>query len=265
MRQGVTRGIARLGAAAALTLLAACGGPGPVPNRAYGVPPGFGDRDPHEWVGRTPSAYPVHGIDASRWQGEIDWPEAARGGVSFAWLKATEGGDLADPAFARNFRAALRAGVPAGAYHFFYLCTDAETQARWFIANVPRRPRALPPVLDIEYNHHSPTCRARPEPAAIRAEIRTFQRIVAAHYGTRPVIYTTPDFWRANDLGLLRGEEFWLRSVAGHPAETYPGARWHFWQYSGTGRAPGVAGDVDLNAFSGSPAAWSAWLARRRL
>ena len=251
--------------AAALALLAACAGPAPVAHRAYGVPPSFGDRDPFDWAGRTPSAYPVHGIDASRWQGEIDWPEVARGGVSFAWLKATEGGDLADPAFDRNFRAALRAGVPAGAYHFFHHCTDAETQAHWFIRQVPRRAGALPPVLDIEFTPRSPTCRTRPEPAAVRAEIRTFQRILAAHYGQRPVIYTTPDFWRLNDLGRLGGEEFWLRSVAGHPSDSYPGTRWSFWQYSGTGRVPGVSGDVDLNAFSGSPEAWAAWLARRRL
>lgn len=261
----MVHGYARLCAASALAFLAACGGPAPVAHRAYGVPPSFGDRDPYDWSGRTPSAYPVHGIDASRWQGEIDWPAAAHGGVAFAWLKATEGGDLADPRFAGNFRAALAAGIPAGAYHFFHLCTGAEAQARWLIANVPRRPGALPPVLDIEYNHRSPTCRVRPDPSVVRAEIRTFQRIVAAHYGQRPVIYTTPDFWRANDLGRLRGEEFWLRSVAGHPSETYPGARWRFWQYSGTGRVQGVAGDIDLNAFSGSSEAWSAWLADRRL
>lgn len=258
-------GIGRLAAlAVALAMLAACGSER-VPDRAYGVPPMFGDRDPHDWIGRTPAAYPVHGIDASRWQGQIDWPAVARAGVSFAWLKATEGGDRVDPLFAEHARGAARAGVPFGAYHFYYLCTDARTQARWFIRNVPRQRGSLPPVLDVEYNHASPTCRARPDPAHVRAEIATFQRLVGAHYGTRPVIYTTVDFWHANDLGRLRGEEFWLRSVAGHPSEKYPGARWSFWQYSGTGRIPGVSGDVDLNAFSGSKAAWDAWLRRRSL
>ena len=39
--------------------------------------------------------FPVHGIDVSKYQGAIDWPAAARGGVRFAWIKATEGGDHA--------------------------------------------------------------------------------------------------------------------------------------------------------------------------
>jgi lysozyme len=257
-------------AALALAFLAGCGSRGGVgeraSHRAHGVPPAFGDTDPHDWAGwNAPASYPVHGIDASRWQGAIDWSEVARSGVSFAWLKATEGGDIADPHFADHFHGAARAGVPAGAYHFYYLCTPAETQARWFIANVPRRPGALPPVLDIEFNHASPTCRLRPDPSVMRDEILTFQRIVGAHYGARPVIYTTVDFFAANDLGQLRGEEFWLRSVAGHPSEKYPGQRWSFWQYSGTGRVPGVAGDVDLNAFAGSREGWDAWLRQRRL
>ncbi len=249
---------------AALATLASCGRNERLSESAYVVPPSFGDSDPHDWVGRAPASYPVHGLDVARYQPPIDWRRAAEAGVAFVYAKATEGGDLADPMFKDHSGGARAAGIPTGAYHFFYLCTDAATQARWFIRNVPRRRGDLPPVLDIEYNQASPTCRARPEPAHIRAEIRTFQRIVGAHYGERPVIYTTVDFWRANDLGQLRGEELWLRSVAGHPSETYPGARWSFWQYSGTGRVPGVSGDVDLNAFSGSPEAWAAWLGRRQ-
>lgn len=253
------------GAIALVLLITACGaGKQDIP-RAYGVPPSFGDSDPYDWSGRTPASYPVHGIDVSRWQYSINWGQAANAGVSFAWLKATEGGDIFDPYFEENLRGARRAGVPVGAYHFYYHCTSAEDQARWYIKNVPRRGLTLPPVLDIEYNHASPTCPIRPAPSKIRSDIRTFQRILAAHYGQRPVIYTTVDFWEANDLESLRGEEFWLRSVAGHPSETYPNTPWVFWQYSGTGRVSGIEGDVDLNAFSGSPEAWAAWLARRSL
>ncbi len=244
--------------------LASCGGghPPDLP-RATGIPAAFGDSDPHDWEGTTPARHEVHGVDVSRWNGSIDWPEAARAGLSFVYIKATEGGDRADPLFEEHFSGARRAGLPAGAYHFYYHCTDAATQARWFIENAPRRSGALPPVLDIEFTPTSPTCRTRPDPEEVRKNIATFQRIVGAHYGTRPLIYTTVDFWRANDLGKLN-EEFWLRSVAGHPAETYPGTRWSFWQYTGTGRVPGVTSDVDLNAFNGSFADWQAWVLRRR-
>jgi lysozyme len=68
--------------------------------------PRFGDSDPVDFNGRAPHRYPVHGIDAARFQEKIDWRRAARAGVSFAFVKATEGGDLLDPMFKSHWRGA---------------------------------------------------------------------------------------------------------------------------------------------------------------
>jgi lysozyme len=225
--------------------------------------PRFGDADPHPWDGRDPSKYAVHGIDASRWQGQIDWPTAQANGVSFAFFKATEGGDIVDPAFDTYWEGAGRAGVPRAAYHFFYFCRPATEQARWFIKNVPRTKGALPPILDMEWNAHSPTCTRRPTAAHVRAEAGIFMATLERHYGQRPVIYTTVDFFADNQMGRMGRTDFWLRSVAGHPSTVYPGQNWTFWQYSGTGLVPGITGKVDLNVFAGSRAAWTDWVARR--
>lgn len=227
--------------------------------------PQFGDNDPvepEEWGGRYPWRYPVHGIDVARYQGDIDWKTAKRGGVAFAFIKATEGGDHLDAKFMQNWAGAGRAGVPRGAYHFYFFCRTAAEQARWFIRNVPKDPNALPPVLDMEWNHLS-SCKYRPEPAKVRAEMRRFLAMVERHYGKRPLIYTTVDFYADNDLGSLKGYEYWLRSVAGHPSEVYPGQRWSFWQYTGTGQIPGIEGDTDINVFAGSPESWRKWVADR--
>ncbi|MCP5085789.1 MAG: glycoside hydrolase family 25 protein [Rhodobacteraceae bacterium] len=221
----------------------------------------FEDTDPYEWTGRKPWNYPVHGIDVARYQNEIDWRQVRRSGVSFAYIKATEGGDHLDERFKENWRGAKRAGIPRGAYHFYYFCRPASEQARWFIRNVPRDGSALPPVLDIEWNHRSPTCDLRPEPRVIRAEMRVFLKRIASHYGKRPVIYATPEFYHTNELWRVRGYEFWLRSVADHPSEKYPGRGWAFWQYTGTGVVPGVEGRADINVFRGSREAWQAWVA----
>jgi lysozyme len=223
--------------------------------------PNFGDAKPHPWDGRAPSSYPVHGIDISRWQGEVDWPTARANGVNFAFLKATEGGDLVDPLFETNWRAARRAGVPVGAYHFWYHCRSAEEQARWFIRNVPRSPGALPPVLDMEWTPFSPTCRDRLPGAEIRAKARVFLRMLEAHYGQRPIIYAPVDFYRDAEMWKVGNYEFWLRSVAGHPQDVFGGQHWTFWQYSGTGLVPGIDARTDLNVFEGSPAEWAGWLA----
>lgn len=236
------------------------GGVVPVPVTAQD----FQDADPHDWQGQHPSHYPVHGIDVSRWQGAVDWPVARKGGVNFAFLKATEGGDTLDPAFKENWRAALRAGVPVGAYHFWYHCRPAAEQARWFIRHVPRSAGSLPPVLDMEWTPFSPTCTVRPPAETIRREARIFLDMLTAHYGQRPIIYSTPDFFETNQLWRLGRYDFWLRSVAGHPSEKYGGQHWTFWQYSGTGLVPGVTGKADLNVFSGSAEAWANWIATRR-
>ncbi len=225
--------------------------------------PKFGDNDPVEWTGRSPHGYRVHGIDVAKYQGDINWPTAKRGGVAFAFIKATEGADHKDEKFLQNWYNAGRAGVPRGAYHFYYFCRTAAEQARWFIRNVPKDPKSLPPVLDMEWNHQSKTCRYKPGAAKIRSEMRQFLSIIERHYGKRPLVYTTVDFYKDNHLGLLKGNEFWLRSVAGHPSEVYPSQRWSFWQYTGTGRIPGIKGDTDINVFEGSPDTWRRWVGQR--
>lgn len=226
---------------------------------SFATHPRFGDTDAFDWQGTAPAAFPVHGIDVSKYQGPIDWHLAHRSGVAFAYVKATEGGDHLDEMFAAHRAGARQAGVRWGAYHYFYFCRPAEEQARWFIRNVPRDAGALPHVLDMEWNPRSPTCTKRPDGADVRAEARKFLDILEGHYGKRPILYTTVDFYRDTGIGRLGGTQFWLRSVAGHPAETYGGARWTFWQYTGTGVVPGVQGPVDINVFGGTPDTWRQW------
>ena len=246
----------------ALVMTACTGGPATVLDVSLAVQnPRFGDADPVEWPTRTPWQYPVHGIDVARYQGDINWRETKRGGVAFAFIKATEGGDHLDPKFAENWQGAATAGVPRGAYHFYYFCRTPQEQARWFIRNVPKDPKSLPPVLDMEWNHGSKTCKAKPSPAKVRADMRIFLNIIKRHYGKSPIIYTTVDFYADNNLGQFKGFEYWLRSVAAHPKEVYPGQRWSFWQYTGTGEIPGIKGDTDINVFAGSPATWRDWVA----
>lgn len=223
----------------------------------------FGDSDPVDFVGKGPDRFKVHGIDAARFQQSVNWREAKRAGVEFAFVKATEGGDLLDPMFASHWKGARSAGIPTGAYHFYYFCTKPRVQARWFIRNVPKKRGALPPVLDMEWNPFSPTCKTRPPAAEVRRQMTIWLNVVERHYGQRPIIYTTPGFYKDNDLRRMSREEFWLRITAKTPKQAYPGQAWSFWQYSGTGLVPGFEGEVDLNVFAGNRRQWKAWLKAR--
>jgi len=225
----------------------------------------FGDHKPHSWKGsKNPKNYTIHGIDVSKYQGRIDWVQVKKAGIEFAFIKSTEGGDRLDERFRENWQAAKAAGLPRGAYHFYYFCRPAKEQAAWFIANVARETDSLPPVLDMEWNHLSPTCKLRPSADIVRREMRIFLRLIENHYGKRPIIYTTVDFFERNGLAEFKNYPLWLRSVAGHPDERYGGHPWMFWQYTGTGIIPGITTPTDINVFSSSRAVWEKWLGKLR-
>lgn len=209
------------------------------------------DSSPHPGVARA-HKMPVQGIDVSRWQGTIDWRAVAGAGVRFAFLKATEGVDYVDPQFQQNWKGAARAGVLRGAYHFMLWCRPVAEQMAWFRRNVPADPSALPPVIDAEWNGNPRSCPRKASREQALSMIREMSAAMEAHTGMRPIIYTDITFHAEVLEGESLPHEFWLRSVAAEPEERYRGRRWHFWQFTTTGRVPGIEGPVDRNAFAGS-------------
>ena len=225
--------------------------------RIYGS--SFTDAKPINFGRIQPRHYAVHGVDVSRWQANIDWERLRTRGANFAFIKSTDGGDHLDPMFKTNWRRAKEAGIRRGAYHFFYWCRSAGEQADWFIRNVPRDPDALPPVIDVEYNGES-SCKMRLSKARVLEKMAVFMEKLERHYGQRPIIYTAPDFYKDNLQGEFLNYPFWLRAVAQHPSVVYPGRKWLFWQYSGSGLSHGVDGRIDLNVFNGNEEAWHRWI-----
>ncbi len=204
--------------------------------------------------------YPVHGVDVSKYQGSIDWVSARADGTAFAFLKATEGGDRVDDRFMDNWVAARAAGVPRGAYHFWYHCRSGESQADWFIRNVPRDATALPPVIDIEWTPFSPTCTKRPSREDIVKEVMAMSNRLEAWYGKRPILYVPIDVHRERLVGAFPNHKFWLRAVRDHPKNVYEDRDFLFWQYTETGTVAGIKGPVDRNAFGGTREDWQRWM-----
>jgi lysozyme len=247
--------LSRFGAVLATALaLASCA---VMPSSRYATK---GDARPHEGVAAAHNL-PVHGIDISKWQGPVYWASVRAAGTQFAFIKATEGGDHVDERFMENWMAAKRAGVPRGAYHFVYWCRPAHEQAEWFKQNVPQDPDALPPVLDLEWNGQSVNCPKKVPREQALAMTRTLLREMEAHTGKRPLIYTDITFHREVLEGELPEYAFWIRSTAAEPQERYANRDWTFWQFTTTGRVPGVKGDVDRNTFYGTENQWRMFVA----
>lgn len=216
----------------------------------------LGDAKPNNGVAAA-HALPVHGIDVSRYQRRIDWASVAAAGKRFAYIKATEGGDHVDSFFLENWVGAQRAGLSRGAYHFMSWCRPVADQAAWFRQVVPQDPGALPPVLDLEWNPTSRTCPQRVSREKAHAMIQIMLDAMAQHTGKRPVIYTDINFHRDVLDGELSDYPHWIRSTAAEPHVRYGDRRWTMWQYTTTGRVPGISGDVDRNAFYGSETDWA--------
>jgi lysozyme len=189
--------------------------------------------------------YPVRGIDVSHHQRQIDWRRVAADDVAFAVIKATEGGDYVDNAFAANLRQARVAGLAVGAYHFFTFCRPGADQAKNFISVVPRDQTLLPPVVDIEFVGN---CPRRPSPEELSVELSAFLGPVEAAFGKTAILYVTDDAARAY-AGQIVGRPRWVRSLALQPGHD----DWIYWQYHDSGRVDGITGDVDLNVLQGGP------------
>jgi len=198
-----------------------------------------------------PSAaqYPVHGIDVSHHQGDIDWPQVATQDIDFVYIKASEGGDFRDPIFTTNRDGAIDAGLAVGAYHSFTLCTPGPTQAQNFIDVVPDS--ALPPVIDLEYVGN---CSSRPSVETFLVELSAFIDAIEERYGVQPVLYATRDFhWDYLAGSRLHTDRLWVRDLFGSASWPDNGTAL-FHQFANRGRLEGINGPVDLNVFLGSRA-----------
>lgn len=195
-----------------------------------------------------PVNYSVHGIDVSKFQGNVNWMAVRQMQVddirlSFAFIKATEGITRQDATFKRNWERAKDAGVIRGAYHFFYSTRDPIKQAINFKNVVQLETGDLPPVLDIEVHNNQP-------PAVIRSTARIWLEEMEKAYGVKPIIYTNINFYEKY-LGA-EFDEYPLWVAHYYQKDKPRSARnWVFWQHSDIGRVNGIRTTVDFNVFRG--------------
>ena len=204
-----------------------------------------------------PTQYEIHGIDVSRYQSNIAWREVKEMKVKniqlgFAFIKATEGSNLVDPFFKRNWKRAKDAGLVRGAYHFFNPRKDARTQARHFLDKVKLETGDLPPVLDIEKGWNLPVDK-------VQKEVLVWLNEMEAAYGVKPIIYTYVTFYEKYLKGKFDHYPLWIAHYY-QPNSPRIQRDWDFWQHSEEGRVNGITSKVDFNVFSGDSGEFRALL-----
>ena len=93
----------------------------------------------------------VVGADISEYQADVDMEKLKEQGISFIYIKATEGSGHVDSRFAQNWESAEESGIPAGAYHFFSFDSPGGKQAENYISTVGELEGKLIPAVDVEY------------------------------------------------------------------------------------------------------------------
>lgn len=186
------------------------------------------------------------GIDVSYHQATIEWSKVRRAGIKFAFIRVSDGLTVTDPEFVRNWTNAREAKIARGAYQFFRPEQNAIAQADKLIAAIADDKGELAPVIDVESTGGL-------RPAQIAKQVTLWIDRVRARLGVEPIIYTSPDFWRDEVGGAdLSSQPLWVAHYTREcPRVPAPWTRWTFWQYSKTGRVPGIKGNVDLNVFQG--------------
>ncbi|NCT94876.1 MAG: glycoside hydrolase family 25 protein [Chitinophagaceae bacterium] len=197
---------------------------------------------------KVPQGYPIHGIDVSSYQGQVNWQElkatpAADVSLRFAFVKATEGLNDTDKMFVQNWNQLRLSGITRGAYHFFLATKSGKQQALQYIKQVTLRSGDLPPVIDIEKLYGV-------KPALMRERVQEFLDMVEDYYQVKPIIYTYADFYERYLGTAFDKYPLW---VAHYFELQRPrvGRNWHFWQYTEGGKVNGVRGKVDCNLFNG--------------
>lgn len=220
-----------------------------------------------------PELIPARGIDVSHHRGVIDWQEVKDSGiVSFAFLKATDGGSFIDPRFDYNFTQSRRAGLIRGAYHFFRPLTDPVLQAKHYLSVVGDTLHSsdLAPVLDIEA--YPPSVRDEFNTLSLQNRLQrmsSWLQTIEAATGRIPIIYTNQSTWQAtlgNSDNFTR-HPLWIANYGvdqpNIPANNWGDKGWTFWQYTAGGIVPGINdGDppVDMNLYQSSLVDLRNWL-----
>lgn len=196
-------------------------------------------------------SYP--GVDVSSFQGEIDWKKVKASGIRFAMIRlgyrgyGMAGNMVVDEYAKKNLEGAQKAGLEVGAYFFSQATSidEVDDEIFFFMQTLGDFELTMPIVLDWEYI--SDTARTANVDAETLTAMQKHFCETMVNFGYNPMVYFN---WHLSENSLYLSEledyPFWLALYQNRM--TYP-FRVEMWQYTCTGRVPGIQGDVDINIY----------------
>jgi GH25 family lysozyme M1 (1,4-beta-N-acetylmuramidase) len=185
------------------------------------------------------------GIDIYRYQTVTDWNAVKRHGVSFVYVKGTDGGGPAIVRADSQVRGAQSMGLPVGLYHYSQLSPSPEVQADVLTGEVRRLgAMGLPPALDLEDPH-------RPGAAARDFAHRFLTRLRANGFDWVTLYANTSMLTgiTADTIGVPNTVT-WAAAYGPNDGRRHPlsyRGKVNIHQFTSVGVIPGISGRVDLN------------------
>lgn len=191
-------------------------------------------------------------MDVSRWQGSIDWDAVKRSGlISGVMIRAMgnskEGKPskpYIDPFFAHNYAECTRLGIPVGVYGYFKATTKAQADRELALLKqtLGGRTFQLPVAVDIEDKLQAALSKSA------LTDIVAHCLSVVESWGVYAMLYTGLYFGQTNLYmcgTALKPYDVWL--AAYRTKKPTPDWAFGMWQYTRSGKIPGIAKDADLS------------------
>lgn len=188
----------------------------------------------------------LDGIDVSNWEGIINFRKVRKAGIRIVYIKATQGRDIVDSDFERNYREAEKEHLRIGFYHYLTAgdLEEAKEEAAFFYDKIKDKKQHARPAMDFEefgsLSHQE-----------IRNISLLFLRELEAKTGCRPVIYSdASNAASVFDDERLREYPLWIAQYGvKKPDMENQWKRWSGWQYTDSGHVKGIHGKVDRDYF----------------
>ncbi len=185
----------------------------------------------------------ARGVSVSKWQGAIDWNQAAADDVSFAMIRMVsygyEGEITVDETFDANMRGAAAAGIRTAPYVFLQTRTvdEARAAAQYAVDTARNYAVNYPIAVDIESQYILDLSTQE-----LTDIVNAFCEVIAAS-GYTPIVYS--DYWKfTNEMDTSQiPYDIWLARY-GVTDSSYPNRT--IWQPTQTGRVNGIGTDVCL-------------------
>ena len=192
--------------------------------------------------------YLYNGIDVSKHQGTIDWKQVAASGVDFVMIRAGYGrlAQQEDQKFKVNIEGAWAAGIRnIGVYWYSYMGSvddmRQEIQACLTVIKPYKDKITLGAFADVEYESSILAMSTTNRTEACKVFCETMKNA-----GFKCGVYASKDFLdnKLKVSSLPSYASIWVAQY--NSTCTYSGKH-VIWQYSSTGKVPGISGNVDMD------------------